>query len=164
MQILSTTRAKFENRAIKIRVFTLRPSILQVSAWEGTKCVLIFEEIGQVKVEMAAEVQSPPKPAAVVESPEMKSFGSRLTELPVVMAAMGQLSQIYSTVRERNSVTKMAFGAGETAVQTAAAATKPLLTCATNTAFTLAKPVIGQVDEPGTGSDTYGILCRIAFI
>lgn len=98
---------------------------------------------------MAADVQSAPNAVAASESPEVKTFSSRLNELPVVMAAMEQLSQIYSTVKEKNCVTKMAFGAGETAVQTAASATKPLLTCATKTAFTLAKPVIGQVDEPG---------------
>lgn len=115
---------------------------------------------------MAAEVQSSPNNAMVNESPDMKSFRSRLTELPVVMAAMEQLSQIYSTVKENNSVTKMAFGAGESAVQTAAAATKPILNCATKTAFTLAKPVIGQVDDPGKSYHICEQLCiclRITF-
>ena len=114
---------------------------------------LFRKKCGNIVREMAAEVHSPPNAAIVSESPEMKSFSSRLTELPVVMAAVEQLSQIYSTVKEKNSVTKMAFDAGETAVNTAAAATKPLLTCATKTAFTLAKPVIGPVDDPGKSYD-----------
>lgn len=102
---------------------------------------------------MTAEVQSPPVPEVSMESTELKSFSNRLTELPVVMAAFEQLSQLYTSVKEKNSVTKMAFGAGETAVQTAAAATKPIINVATNTAFTLAKPVIGQVDEPAAAID-----------
>ncbi|EDO30954.1 predicted protein [Nematostella vectensis] len=98
----------------------------------------------------AADVQMPQKVENGVETPaeDAKSFTSRLYELPVVMAAMEQLSQIYGNVKERNAVTKKVCEAGESTLSVATAASKPLIQKATNTAFTLAKPVIGEVNDP----------------
>lgn len=97
----------------------------------------------------AAEVQQPQAQENGIQEAETKSFGNRLYELPVVVAAMEQLGQLYGAVKERNSVTKMACNAGESTISVAAAASKPLIQTATNTAFTLAKPVVGEVNDPG---------------
>lgn len=97
----------------------------------------------------AAEIQVPQAQENGLETPENKSFTNRLYELPVVVAAMEQLGQLYGTVKERNSVTKMACNAGESTLSVAAAASKPLIQTATNTALTLAKPVVGTIDDPG---------------
>jgi len=97
----------------------------------------------------AAEVQTPVTDNAL-ETPEKKSFGNRLYELPVVVAAMEQLGQLYGTVKERNYITKMACNAGESTIAVAAAASKPLIQTATSTALTLAKPVVGKIElDPG---------------
>ncbi|KAJ7339628.1 hypothetical protein OS493_006033 [Desmophyllum pertusum] len=86
---------------------------------------------------MASEVQMTPEG-------ENKSFVTRLWELPVAMAAVEQLSQIYSTVKERNSVTRMACNAGESTIQMANAATKPIIDAANS--YSLAKPLVGTVE------------------
>lgn len=97
----------------------------------------------------AAEVQPLPTQENGLEAPEKKTFGNRLYELPVVVAAIEQLGQLYGAVKEKNSVTKMACNAGESTLSVAAAASKPLIQTATNTALTLAKPVVGNIDDPG---------------
>lgn len=97
----------------------------------------------------AAEVQAPQSQENGFEAPEKKSFSNRLYELPVVVAAIEQLGQLYGTVKEKNSVTKMACNAGESTLSVAAAASKPLIETATNTALSLAKPVVGKIDDPG---------------
>lgn len=100
----------------------------------------------------AAEVQIPQGQDNAMESSENKSFTSRLYELPVVVAAIEQLGQLYGTVKERNSVTKMACNAGESTIAVVTSASKPIIEKATNTAFTLATPVVGKVEDPGTYS------------
>lgn len=97
----------------------------------------------------AAEVQTPQGQDQVMESPENKTFTSRLYELPVVVAAIEQLGQLYGNVKERNSVTKMACNAGESTISAVTSASKPIIEKATNTAFTLATPVVGKVEDPG---------------
>lgn len=94
---------------------------------------------------MASEVQMTPEG-------ENKSFVTRLWELPVAMAAVEQLSQIYSTVKERNSVTRMACNAGESTIQMANAATKPIIDAANS--YSLAKPLVGTVECAGECSDS----------
>lgn len=89
---------------------------------------------------MASEVEMTPEA-------DNKSFTTRLWELPVAMAAVEQLSQIYSTVKERNSVTKMACNAGESTIQMANAATKPIIEAANS--YSLSKPIVGTVECAG---------------
>ncbi|XP_031553490.1 uncharacterized protein LOC116290565 [Actinia tenebrosa] len=96
----------------------------------------------------AAEVQAPLEQDNAMESSENKSFSSRLYELPVVVAAIEQLGQLYGTVKERNSVTKMACNAGESTLSVVTSVSKPIIEKATNTAFTLATPVVGKVEDP----------------
>lgn len=95
---------------------------------------------------MATEVQAPTKcdSNGVLESPEMKSFATRICDLPVVMAAVEQLGMLYSNVKEKNSLTKMACEAGESTLQMATSATKPLIQAASTTALS-----IRQVDYAG---------------
>ncbi|XP_078368266.1 uncharacterized protein LOC144652106 [Oculina patagonica] len=86
---------------------------------------------------MASEVEMTPEA-------DNKSFTARLWELPVAMAAVEQLSQIYSSVKERNSVTRMACNAGESTIQMANAATKPIIEAANS--YSLSKPIVGRVE------------------
>lgn len=86
---------------------------------------------------MSSEVQ-------VTGESENKSFATRVWELPVAMAAVEQLSQIYSSVKERNSVTRMACNAGESTIQMANAATKPIIDVANSCSLT--KPIVGKVE------------------
>jgi len=96
----------------------------------------------------AAEVQAPQAQENGLEAPEKKSFSNRLYELPVFVAAIEQLGQLYGTVKEKNSYTKMACNAGESTLSVAASASKPLIQTATNTALSLAKPVVGNIEDP----------------
>lgn len=84
----------------------------------------------------------------MTQESEDKSFATRLWELPVAMAAVEQLSQIYSSVKERNSVTRMACNAGESTIQMANAATKPIIDAANS--CSLAKPIVGTMGCAGT--------------
>lgn len=89
---------------------------------------------------MASEVEMTPEA-------DNKSFATRLWELPVAMAAVGQLTEIYSAVKERNSVTRMACNAGESTIQMANAATKPIIQAASS--YSLSKPIVGKVECAG---------------
>lgn len=80
----------------------------------------------------------------MTQEAENKSFATRVWELPVAMAAVEQLSQIYSSVKERNAVTRMACNAGESTIQMATAATKPIIDAANN--CSLSKPIVGKVE------------------
>lgn len=83
----------------------------------------------------------------MTQEAENKSFATRVWELPVAIAAVEQLSQIYSSVKERNSVTRMACNAGESTIQMATAATKPIIDAANN--CSLSKPIVGKVECAG---------------
>jgi len=89
---------------------------------------------------MASEVEMTPEA-------DNKSFTTRLWQLPVAMAAVGQLTEIYSAVKERNSVTRMACNAGESTIQMANAATKPIIEAANS--YSLSKPIVGTVECAG---------------
>ncbi|XP_058957353.2 uncharacterized protein [Pocillopora verrucosa] len=87
--------------------------------------------------EMAAEVERMPEA-------DNKSFTTRLCELPVALAAVNQLSEIYSAVKERNCVTRMAFNAGEKTIDMANSASKPIIQAAST--CSLSKPIVGTVE------------------
>ena len=78
---------------------------------------------------------------------ENKSFTTRLWELPVALAAVDQLSQIYNAVKERNCVTRMACNAGEKTIDMANSATKPIIQAAST--CSLSKPIVGTVECAG---------------
>ncbi|PFX34891.1 uncharacterized protein LOC111340922 [Stylophora pistillata] len=85
---------------------------------------------------------------------ENKSFTTRLWELPVALAAVDQLSQIYSAVKERNCVTRMACNAGEKTIDMANSATKPIIQVASS--CPLSKPVVecaaSTIDRVASGT------------
>ncbi|XP_068740357.1 uncharacterized protein [Montipora capricornis] len=80
----------------------------------------------------------------VVQESEGKSFTTRLCELPVAVAAIQQLSQIYTSVKERNAVTRYACSAGESTINMANSATQPILTAANS--LPLAQPILGKIE------------------
>ena len=99
----------------------------------------------------------------MTQESEDKSFATRLWELPVAMAAVEQLSQIYSTVKEQNSVTRMACNAGESTIQMANAATKPIIEAANS--CSLAKPIVGKMGCAGTCKNgIFYVLLRLKLI
>lgn len=89
---------------------------------------------------MASEVEMTPEA-------DTKSFTTRFWGLPVAVAAVEQLSQIYSSVKERNAVTRMACNAGESTIQMANAATKNITDAANS--CSLSKPIVGRVEDVG---------------
>lgn len=89
---------------------------------------------------MASEVEMTPDAGD-------KSFTARFWDLPLAVATAGQLTEIYNTVKERNSVTRMACNAGESTIQMANAATKPIIEAATS--CSLSKPIVGTVECAG---------------
>ena len=95
--------------------------------------------------EMAAEVERLPEA-------DNKSFTTRLCELPVALAAVNQLSEIYSAVKERNCVTRMAFNAGEKTIDMANTASKPIIQAAST--CSLSKPIVGTVECAGKSVKT----------
>lgn len=86
---------------------------------------------------MASEVEMTPET-------DGKSFTTRFWELPVAMAAVGQLTELYNAVKERNSVTRLACNAGESTIQMANAATKPIIEAASS--YSISKPIVGTVE------------------
>lgn len=78
---------------------------------------------------------------------ENKSFKTRLCELPVAVAAIQQLSQIYNCVKENNAVARMACNAGESTINMANSATQPIMSAATS--LPLAQPILGGMGYAG---------------
>ena len=102
-----------------------------------------FGIVGNTVLTLSAEMTS-----EVVQESEGKSFATRLCELPVAVAAIQQLSQIYTSVKERNAVTRYACSAGESTINMANSATQPILTAANS--LPLAQPILGKIECAGT--------------
>eukprot|EP00794_Sanderia_malayensis_P016723 gene16723-18417_t len=83
-----------------------------------------------------------------------KSFQERLNDIPMYTMSLNQLYSMYSSLKDRNDVLKKAFDAGEYYAQAIATTAKPVLINATNTALAAAKPVIGDVQDPGAALDS----------
>ena len=104
-----------------------------------------------------AEAQEPPanqKPPAnqiqeVAALAENKSFNDRLNEIPMYTMSLNQLCSVYSNIRERHEVLKKAFDVGEYYARSIASTAKPVVMSATTSALAAAKPVIGEVKDPG---------------
>lgn len=80
---------------------------------------------------------------------EDKSLQERLNAIPVYTMTLNQLCSIYSSLKDRNEVLKRAFSAGEYYAKAIADTAKPVVASATNSALAVAKPVIGEVEDPG---------------
>lgn len=80
---------------------------------------------------------------------QQKSFQERLSDMPAYTMTLSQLSSFYSTLKERNEVLKNAFTAGEQYVEKITTAAKPVVWAATQSALEVAKPVVGEINDPG---------------
>ena len=80
---------------------------------------------------------------------EDKTFQERLNEIPLYTMTLNQLCSVYSSLKERNEVLHKAFSVGEYYAKTIADTAKPVVASATTTALAAAKPVIGEVEDPG---------------
>ena len=93
-----------------------------------------------------SETQMEVSPDASTDS---KSFQDRLSEIPAYTMTLLQLQSMYTTLKERNEVLKKAFTAGEDYAEKLAAVAKPVVVAATASALKAAKPVVGEVEDPG---------------
>ena len=103
---------------------------------------------------MSVEVETPKVEQMELEPtetppPEIKSFQDRLSEIPAYTMTLSQLQQLYSTLKEKNDVLKNAFTTGEQYVEKITQAAKPVVIQATETALKVAKPVVGEIEDPG---------------
>lgn len=89
---------------------------------------------------MASEVE-------ILSESKNKNFATRLWELPLAMAAVEQVSTIYSSAKERNAVTRIACNAGESTFKIANAATNFIKEVASS--YSLSKAIVGRVESVG---------------
>ena len=80
---------------------------------------------------------------------ENKSFQERLNEMPAYTMSLSQLQTFYTTLKDRNEVLKNAFDAGEEYMNKFVTVAKPVVWAATASALTVAKPVVGELKDPG---------------
>lgn len=80
---------------------------------------------------------------------QQKSFQERLSDMPAYTMTLSQLGSFYSTLKEKNEVLKNAFTTGEEYVEKITNAAKPVVWAATQTALEVAKPVVGEISDPG---------------
>ena len=83
------------------------------------------------------------------DAPQDKTFQERLSEIPLYTMTLNQLCSMYSSLKERNEVLNKALSAGEYYAKTIADTAKPVVASATTSALAAAKPVIGEVTDPG---------------
>ena len=83
------------------------------------------------------------------EPQQDKSFQERLHEIPVYTMTLNQLCSMYSSIRERSDYLKKAFDAGEHYAKVIADTARPVVASATTSALAAAKPMIGEVKDPG---------------
>ena len=80
---------------------------------------------------------------------EDKSFQERLNDIPMYTMTLNQLCSLYTSIKDRNVVLKKAFNTGEYYAKTIAESAKPVVASATTSALAAARPVIGEVKDPG---------------
>jgi len=84
----------------------------------------------------------------VQNNDEHKTFQERLADMPAYTMTLSQLQNLYATLKERNDVLKKAFDLGEGYVEKITTAAKPVVYAATTTALRVAKPVVGEIENP----------------
>jgi len=93
--------------------------------------------------DMEVETSHPGTPPA-----EMKSFQERLSEIPMYTMTLSQLSSVYSSLKDRNEILNQAFTTGEKYFNQVSEVAKPVMISATETALKVAKPVVGEINDP----------------
>ncbi|XP_065672526.1 uncharacterized protein LOC100213905 [Hydra vulgaris] len=83
-----------------------------------------------------------------------KTFQERLSEIPTYTMTLSQLQSWYTSIKDRNAILKSAINTGENYANRLAAAAKPVVIAATNTALKVAKPVVGEISDPVAALDS----------
>ena len=83
------------------------------------------------------------------EKEHHKTFQERLSDMPAYTMTLSQLQLLYTTLKDRNEVLKNAFNTGEEYVEKITTAAKPVVWAATQSALQVAKPVVGEITDPG---------------
>ena len=94
-------------------------------------------------------VKASGEPQCNGDAQQDKTFQERLSEIPLYTMTLNQLCSMYSSLKERNEVLNKALSAGEYYAKTIADTAKPVVASATTSALAAAKPVIGEVTDPG---------------
>ena len=84
-----------------------------------------------------------------------KSFQERLLEIPTYTMTLSQLQSIYTSLKERNVVFEKTLTTGEKCVEKITTAAKPVVWAATQSALQVAKPVVGEIVDPGKEVEFY---------
>lgn len=84
-----------------------------------------------------------------------KTFQERLLEIPAYTMTLSQLQNIYTSLKERNVVFEKTLTTGEKCVEKITNAAKPVVWAATQSALQVAKPVVGEIVDPGKEIEFY---------
>ena len=84
-----------------------------------------------------------------------KTFQERLLEIPAYTMTLSQLQNIYTSLKERNVVFEKTLTTGEKCVEKITTAAKPVVWAATQSALQVAKPVVGEIVDPGKEVESY---------
>ena len=95
---------------------------------------------------------------------QQKSFQERLSDMPAYTMTLSQLGSFYSTLKEKNEVLKNAFTTGEEYVEKITNAAKPVVWAATQTALEVAKPVVGEISDPGKEMQLFFVRIHAVFL
>ena len=83
------------------------------------------------------------------EECEAKSFKDRLEDMPAYTMTLSNLQSMYTTLKGKNEYLQSAFNIGEKFAGHFTIVAKPVVLAATDIAFKVAKPVVGEVKDPG---------------
>ena len=84
--------------------------------------------------------------------------------MPAYTMTLSQLGSFYSTLKEKNEVLKNAFTTGEEYVEKITNAAKPVVWAATQTALEVAKPVVGEISDPGKEMQLFFVRIHAVFV
>ena len=80
---------------------------------------------------------------------ESKTFQERLNDMPTYTMGLSQLQTMYTSLKDTNEVLKTALNTGEICMNQCVSLAKPVVWAATTSTLTLAKPIVGKVNDPG---------------
>jgi len=83
----------------------------------------------------------------------LKSFKDRLEDMPAYTMTLTNLESLYATLKGKNAYLQSMFHLGESMVGCITSVAKPVALTATDVAFKVAKPVIGEVKDPVASID-----------
>jgi len=125
---------------LKLKVSRQEAHNLQSFCNRSSVKIMSDDNRSDMEVE-APRAESPPA--------EIKSFQERLSEIPMYTMTLSQLSSIYSSLKDQNHALNKAFTTGEQYFNQVSEVAKPVVISATQTALKAAKPVVGEINDPG---------------